>query len=316
MPVCLRERFATTHRGYALSQSLRQLRLRPVASLATLLVLALVLTLPALILFAGSVLDGRVDRQSMRPSVTVYLAPSVSDLEGARQARHLADWSDIERTRYLSRDEALATLRQAGELDDVLGELQDNPLPGSIIVYPVDQPGEPSQARARIAALVDQLEAEPGADRVHYDLVWVERLAAALSLLGVGTALLAAFLLLTALMVIGNTIRLELLRRHAEREVADLLGAGRGFRDRPFLYTGALFGLLGGLMALLLALVAWTLLKAPADELFGLYGRAALPSLPSGRLLALIPGVATLLGLAGALFGLYGPSRVKVRAQA
>jgi len=313
MAAPLLERLACTHRGYALSQSLKQLRTRPIASVATLLVLALVLTLPALILFADDALDALVDRESVRPSVTVYLDPAMSDLDGARRARELADWSDIQSTRYLSRDEALATLTGAGELGDVLAELRDNPLPGSIIVYPQALPDAPQEARLRIAGLVDQLSAEPGTDRVHYDLVWVERLAAALSLLGIGTLLLASFLLMTALMVIGNTIRLELLRRRAEREVADLLGANRGFRDRPFLYTGALFGLLGGLMALLLALVAWTILKAPADELASLYGRAAMPTLPDPGHLVLIPGVATLLGLAGALFGLYGPSRVKVR---
>ena len=218
-------------------------------------------------------------------------------------------------TRYLSRDEALATLKGAGELGEVLGELADNPLPGSIIVYPVPLPGEPGQARRRMEALLDRLADEPGVDRVHYDLVWVERLGAVLALVRATTTLLTAFLLLTALMVIGNTIRLELLRRRAEREVADLLGAGRGFRDRPFLYTGALLGLLGGLLALVLALIARALVKTPADELASLYGGSALPLLPPAAQMVLVPMIGLALGVAGALFGLYGPSRVKVHAE-
>jgi len=308
-------RLAHTHRGYALAHSVAQLRTRPIATTVTLSVLALVLALPALLLFADHALGGLAQRDTVRPSVTVYLDPSLSDLEGAERAGELASRPGVERTRYLSRDEALATLQRSDELGDVLGELGDNPLPGSIVIYPDALPDEPGEARRRIGALVERLSAEPGVDQVHYDLVWVERLGAVLSLLSVATVLLTALLLLTALTVIGNTIRLELLRRRAEREVADLLGASASFRDRPFLYTGALFGLLGGLLALVLSVVARAIVKVPADELATLYGGDALPLLPPLGQLVLIPAVGLALGITGALSGLYGPSRVKVRTQ-
>lgn len=307
-------RFAASHRGYAVSRSVAQLTARPFASATTLTVLAIVLTLPALLLFGAGALAGLIDRNATQPSLTAYLDPALADLEGARLATEVANRPGIANTRYLSRDEALATLADGSDLQSLVDDLEQNPLPGSIVVYPTSTPPGADGARERMSALADEIRALPGVERVQYDLVWVERLGAAIALLRIAAGLLSVLLIVTALLVIGNTIRLELMRRRDERDVADLLGADRAFRDRPFLYTGALFGLTGGLLALVLALAAWGLLQGPVNTLAGLYGREALLSWPSASRLALVPLVALLLGVAGALFSLYGPSRVKIHA--
>ena len=86
---------------------------------------------------------------------------------------------------------------------------------------------------------------------------------------------IAAVLLVGAVIVIvGNTIRLDIQNRRQEIEVAKLIGATDGWIRRPFLYEGAWFGAAGGLAALALIGLAFALLSGPVGELAGLYGSA------------------------------------------
>ena len=84
--------------------------------------------------------------------------------------------------------------------------------------------------------------------------------------------MLAAVLLAAAvLLIIGNTIRLDIENRRAEIEVCKLLGATDGFIRRPFLYGGFWYGALGGLFATLLVLLASGLMAAPVAGLADAY---------------------------------------------
>jgi cell division transport system permease protein len=73
-------------------------------------------------------------------------------------------------------------------------------------------------------------------------------------------------------LIVGNTIRLDILNRRTEIEVMKLVGASDGFARRPFLYGGIWYGLGGGLMALILVAVAVAVLDRPVESLAKLYG--------------------------------------------
>jgi cell division transport system permease protein len=146
-------------------------------------------------------------------------------------------------------------------------------------------------------------------ERVQLDLRWIKRLQSAVSLVQLIGSLLTGFLTLTAFLVIGNTIRLELLRRRSEMEVASLLGATQSFMNRPILYTGALYGFLGGLLACIIALVAFNAVRGPAEELSGLYQSNFHLIMPTASQILLVLGASLLLGIAGALSSLYRPSQ-------
>ena len=81
----------------------------------------------------------------------------------------------------------------------------------------------------------------------------------------------AALLGLAIVVVIGNTIRLDIENRRDEIEVTKLLGATNAFVRRPFLWSGFWYGLFGGLMALALVLLGLHLLERPIARLAGLY---------------------------------------------
>ena len=319
-PTPARRRWAYGRRGYALAQSLGQLRARPLASALTLLALGVTLALPALVLFCAGALDELGGRALEGESVTAYLDPGTADADGAALAESLRDRRDVRDTRHVTRAEALATFRENSDVGDALDALGANPLPGAVIVYPgvgssatggggADDPGDGLVDEARTRRLARELEALPGVERVQVDLLWVQRLRAALELARRVAILLGGFLVLTALLVITNTIRLELARRRRELDVSRLLGASGLFLYRPVFYTGILYGLLGGLLACAFALLALQLLRGPAGELAALYGSAFRLPLPPPASIGLVVLVSTGLGVLGALLTLYGPSR-------
>jgi cell division transport system permease protein len=72
--------------------------------------------------------------------------------------------------------------------------------------------------------------------------------------------------------IVGNTIRLEIQNRRAEIEVTKLVGGTNAFVRRPFLYAGALYGLIAGLVSWLIVSLALAALSGPAGELARAYG--------------------------------------------
>jgi cell division transport system permease protein len=120
--------------------------------------------------------------------------------------------------------------------------------------------------------LAQSLQALPEADIVQHDADWRERLDQWLRF-GVRLAwVLAALLGLGALLVVGNTVRLDVQSRREEIGVLQLLGASDGFIRRPFLYLGACYGVLAGALALALLTATDSALRAPLAELARSYG--------------------------------------------
>ncbi len=306
-------RWSYTKRGYALTQSVRQLRERSVATFITLFVLGTTLALPAVFWFGSASLSNLVNRSVGEESITVYLSLDVSELDGAAFAKDWQNQTGVKRTTYISRAEALALFQEQTDLNDALAALGSNPLPGAVVVYPNIDPAVPGDVTVeRVEALAARFKAMNAVERVQIDLDWVRRLQSALTLFRVIVSLLAVFLTLTGLLVIGNTVRLELLRRQREMEVSTLLGASRSFLTRPILYTGTLYGLLGGSIAAVIATIAYSFIKTPADQLAAQYAspfRLALPT--AGQFLTII-AVVTALGLIGAVMTVFRPSSTHI----
>jgi cell division transport system permease protein len=171
--------------------------------------------------------------------------------------------------------------------------LDENPLPAVVVITPRD--GDP----ARVEALRAELARAEGVEAVELDARWLARLQAMLELSKRAVALLAALFALAVVVIVGNTIRLDIQNRRQEIEVAKLIGATDGWIRRPFLYEGAWYGAAGGLAALALIGIALGLLSGPVAQLAGLYGsERGLVGLDLGSAGAVVLGGA-LLGWAG-----------------
>lgn len=294
-----------TRRGYALAQSFAQLRSRKISSITTLLVFGVTLALPALILFTAGSLAALGNKSVGEESITAYLTMQTPDLDGAELANRLQSRAGIKQARYVSRTEALALFNEHSDLGDAIDLLGQNPLPGAIVLYMDTN----ALSESAIEKLADNVRSMDAVDSVQFDLLWVKRLQALLNLSRTIGWLLAGFLTLTALLVIGNTIRLELLRRQSELDVSRLLGASRIFLYRPLIYTGALYGFLGGIVACAIALFAMFWIRVPASELSTLYSSDFELALPRISQLLIVVATATILGIAGAIVTLYQPSQ-------
>ncbi len=253
------------HHLYSVVASVGRLVRRPWSTGLTVGVMAIAIALPLglwavlanVSRFAGDVQDSR--------EVSVYLKPGI-DIERVRalvgEARGRAD---VVRVEWRTPAQGLAELRERGGFDEALGALgETNPLPHLLRITP----------RGDEAALAQALEQWPEADVVQHDAAWRQRLQ---RWLGLGTRLawvLGALLGLGALLVVGNTVRLDIQSRREEIGVLQLLGATDGFIRRPFLYLGAAYGVLAGLLALALLTAAELALHAPVAGLARSYGSA------------------------------------------
>lgn len=187
------------------------------------------------------------------------------------QANALADQIDTDSrvafVELVDRERALAEFRASSGLADALDFLQENPLPHSLLITP-----EASyRSSDGVATLVEYLQGLPTVERVQVDLGWLQRLNALAGLLTRAATALAILLAVAVVLVIGNTVRLAIESRRDEILVAKLVGGTDAFVRRPFLYTGAWFGLGGGLVAWLLLLITFWWLSAPVARLAELY---------------------------------------------
>ncbi len=164
---------------------------------------------------------------------------------------------EVKDVAFVSKDDALARFRanlaERGQ-PDLTGSLDTNPLPASIEVYLVD-PND-------FGAVVTQLESSAGVDRVDDVQQLVDRITTVTTVIrtvGIGALLLVG---LTVLFIIVNTIRLAVTSRAEEIEIMRLVGASDAFIRWPFIFEGALVGLLGALATLLILAAAATPLSS------------------------------------------------------
>ena len=150
-----------------------------------------------------------------------------------------------------------------------------------------------------VTLLNEELANLPETDFVQVDTEWVQRFLVILDMLQraitIGSLLLGAAIIV----IIGNTIRLDIQNRREEIEVTKLIGASNAFVRRPFLYSGLWYGLGGGALALMLIGYGVYMLDVPAGRLAGLYGSSYhVLSLDLAESLAIV-GTGVLLGLTG-----------------
>jgi len=256
------------HVGTAIG-ALGRLSRQPFASLMTILVIAVTLALPAamhLVIKNAQSISANWDNAL---DFSVYLNKDVSLEDAQRLVGIVAQRADVESVTLISADEALAEFRQQSGFGDALDHLSTNPLPHTLVVRPAS-----SNTEVSIGLLNEELGNLPEADFVQVDTEWVRRFHAILDILERAIMIGAALLGAAIIVIIGNTIRLDIQNRREEIEVTKLIGASNAFVRRPFLYSGLWYGLGGGLLALALVRYGLYAIEEPVSRLAGLYNSA------------------------------------------
>lgn len=278
--------------------SLGRLSQHKLATLLTILVIGIALALPACLHLLIANAQTATGAWNKAVDISVFLKRPTSAEDAARTAGRVRQRRDVADVQLILADAALKEFRRDSGFGAAIDALNENPLPHTLIVRPADTYTTAS-ALESLAADIRQL---PSVDVVQLDTAWVNRLNAMLEAVRRALILAAVVLALGVMVIVGNTIRLDIQNRRAEIEVTKLVGGSDAFVRRPFLYSGAWYGLGGGLIAWAITVVCVGVLREPVGRIAGLYGSefslAGLGLEPS--LLLLLSGV--VLGWFGSYF--------------
>jgi cell division transport system permease protein len=279
---------------YGFFSSLGRLAARPWSTGLTVLVLGFALALPLLFWLVFD--NARELSGGLREAreVTAFLKPGLDARSAGICADELRQRNDVAAVLLRTPEQGLAEFRQLSGFGEALDALQGNPLPTVLVVTPreatdLDEP-----------PLVAALRADTRVDLVQYDAAWRRKLSGILHFGERVVAVVAALLALATLLVIGNTVRMDIQARSAEISVMQMIGASNGFVRRPFLYAGLWYGLLGAAFALLIVVAVELALAEPIGRLVDSYAhRFALHGIGLDAVVAVV-GASALLGWCGA----------------
>ena len=287
------------HRQVAIGALARLLK-APVATVLSSLLIAVAFALPVLFFVLVSNLQTLGASWDGQPGISVYLDNGLAQ-EAIDQL--IADYRQdplIKEVSYISPQQGLADFQQRVGLQDIIGQLGSNPLPGVIELVPIS---DASVAQLDQAVLAYQ--GTTGVDQVRLDRQWVQRLQAILSLLERFSLALGIILGLTVVLVISNTVRLSIESRRDEIRVVSMVGGTRGFIAMPFIYMGMWYGIMGALLAHVIVFSLLAVLRTEAARIAGLYGSEMVLSDPGLEISAVLLFCGTLLGAMGALGSCY-----------
>ncbi|UTM57431.1 permease-like cell division protein FtsX [Photobacterium sp. CCB-ST2H9] len=249
-------------------QALTDLWRRPLGNVLTLAVLTVALTLPACFYIAAKNISIVSQAWQNPTQLTVYLASGSGDAEARQLLERVSGWQEVAQTDYISPQQGLEEFRNHVGFTKALSLLDENPLPAVLVIKPTVQ----WQSSAAAARLAEKLRDLAGVDDVRLDSDWLQRLEAIQQLSVSLAMLMAGLMLLAVFLIVGNTLRLQLQNQKEAVQVMKLVGATNTYILRPFLYTGAWYGLLASVFALVLTTLVCLMIESAVDKLALLYG--------------------------------------------
>lgn len=288
-----------TIHGNAFGRAIRRLFAQPTVTMLSVFVIGIAITLPLSLYVLFANVRAAASRVNTEPNVNVYMAQSASDSETRELERRLKSLGRVERVTFISRETALEEMKRVANLAELLASLETNPLPHAFSVRPT------AGDTATLAALQKEIVALPKVESVAMDFEWAQKLKRFATFAERLVSLLGLLLSAAVVFVTGNTIRLQILTQKDEIEVSQLIGATRRFIRRPFLYFGALQGMLAGLVAVLAVMFFVWWVGAEVRALTASYGSdfsVQAPSVQQSLLVVLLSG---LLGWLGAFLSVW-----------
>jgi cell division transport system permease protein len=284
---------------YFLRRALRNMRLSPVLSAAAIFTVGVALAL--LGFFAIAVLNVQRLTTSWVADLAIvaYLEQPPANATLDRWLAEIRAYPEVAAVTYVSREEAFQRFRaRLGSDAELLEGLGPEILPASLEIR------LKPERRQDTATVVERLGRNQALGELHYAREWLERFEAFLVLLRSIGAALGGFLTLAALVIVSNTIKLTLYARQDELEAMTMVGATALFIKLPYLIEGALQGLFGGLLAVLVSFLAFqTVLRESLSSLLLLTGIDSIQFLPLAWQ-GLLVAAGVLVGLLGSMLAL------------
>ena len=236
------------------------------STLMMFLVIGVTLILPSISFLVVQNLKSISETIQHESQISIFLKKDISVDAKNKIEKDLKSRIEINNYHYVRKEEAWPKLQKSMGFNESNNGLSENPLPDAFFVSP--NTVNPNQ----IVILKSSLDRLEGVDQVVVDTGWVKKLNSVLHL--ANKAIFLASILLASMLtvVIGNTIRLQMTSHHEEIELSKLIGATNQFIRRPFLYSGFIYGLGGGLTAALSLKLIVIFLNQTVVEVEALYG--------------------------------------------
>ncbi len=238
---------------------------RPLGNVLTLAVVSIALAMPACLYLLGKNVAGAAENVASPSQVSAYLVEGMPDARVMVLKDEIETWPLVKGVEYISPQQGLADLSQYAGFDQALSLLSGYALPGVLVITPE------SELKSDIQSIAKEVGEQKDVTDVRLDEDWLARLDAIKTLAGIVVITLSVLMLGAVFLIVGNTLRFNVLANKEEIQTMKLIGATDGFILRPYLYTGMWFGVLGATVAWLATTVMTFILNSAVEDLAALY---------------------------------------------
>ena len=253
------------HHLQSLTFSLGKIYQAPATTIMTVAVIGITLSLPGGFYLFLKNIDAISGDFRSSTQISLYLNLRTTEKQARALEDDIANMDDVTATRFISRETSLEEFRRDSGFGKSIDTLSSNPLPHTIVVEPADAD------TFTVRNLQNRLQAMPEVEIAKLDTEWLERLYTIIEIAKRSVAIITILFAFAVLLIIGNTIRLDIQNRYQEIIVTKLIGATDAFIRRPFLYGGVWYGLLGGITSWLIVEIGYLAISGPLARLNLLY---------------------------------------------
>lgn len=275
---------------YFFREALKGLWRHSFMSLLTVTTIFIVLFIVGLFLLVGVNIRFAIESLSQSLEIRLVLKGNPTPQDVQRLYNSILSLDGVREAKFISRGEGLRNLAKELGREDLLKLLKTNPLPDVFEIR--------VKKAADIDSVISVIKGWKETQEIIYGKEAAQKLLAIQRLLIYGGGVLALILLVSALLVIFNTIRLVVYARREEIEIMKLVGATHWFIRLPFLFEGVILGGIGGVIASIALLFIYR-------EAVGLV-TVNFPFIPLVTDLSILYKLCGLISLGGLLIGLGG----------
>ncbi len=254
--------------AHALFSSLGRIVAAPFNSIMTISVLAIAISFVSgfyVLELNIQELAGHIEANNQ---ISLFLRDDVSETHANKLAESIRQNSNVQSVKLITKDEAAKEFQTYSGFGSAINELEKNPLPIVLQVLPKKSLDKKND----LEDLQKEFQQSSEVDVVQMDLQWIERLQSIINVFELFADILNILLGAAVLLIIGNTVRLELHNRRDEVIIEKLVGATNSFIQRPFLYAGFWIGFISSISAWFIVTVLMLILRHSVEKLSSLYG--------------------------------------------
>lgn len=245
--------------------SLSEFWQRPMGNILTLAVISMALAMPSALYLLGKNISAASSNVTSPSQVSAYIKEHTPEARIMVLKDQIESMSEVAKVNYISPQQGLDDLSQYSGFDHALSLLDDYALPGVLVITPSQDDNQ------MIKQLAQRVGKEEGITDVRLDEDWLARLDAIKTLVSGIVITLSLLMLASVFLIVGNTLRFNVLANKDEIQTMKLIGATNSYILRPYLYSGMWFGLLGAVSAWVLTAVITVLLNSSVEKLALLY---------------------------------------------